>query len=116
MTPKQLVTRSAAAASLILLGSIAAHADDDIRELEDLTVTSDLREDTSADELATSISVLDEQILDAVAEQHFEELIEYVPNLNYSSATSRARYFQIRGIAENLGVPVKIWNLTYKSK
>ena len=52
MTPKQLVTRSAAAASLILLGSIAAHADDDIRELEDLTVTSDLREDTSADELA----------------------------------------------------------------
>ena len=32
--------------------------------------------------------------------QHFEELIELVPNMNSSGEGSRARYFQLRGIGE----------------
>ena len=29
--------------------------------------------------------------------QHFSDLIQKVPNLNYAGGTSRPRYFQIRG-------------------
>jgi hypothetical protein len=29
--------------------------------------------------------------------QHFSDLIQQVPNLNYAGGTSRPRYFQIRG-------------------
>ena len=31
---------------------------------------------------------------------HFEDIINLVPNLNFSGGTSRPRYFQIRGIGE----------------
>ncbi len=100
MTLDSLTSRRFIACSVLLLCTPVFATDNDVRQLDDITVTSDLRGDTSADELATSISVIDEETLQAVTEQHFEELIEYVPNLNYSSATSRARYFQIRGIGE----------------
>ena len=36
----------------------------------------------------------------AVSDLHFQDIINDVPNLNYSGATSRPRYFQIRGIGE----------------
>ena len=35
-----------------------------------------------------------------IAVQHFEELVNVVPNLNWSGDGHRARYFQIRGIGE----------------
>ena len=31
---------------------------------------------------------------------HFDDIIKKIPNLNYAGGTSRARYFQIRGIGE----------------
>ncbi|MDP5002673.1 MAG: TonB-dependent receptor plug domain-containing protein, partial [OM182 bacterium] len=34
------------------------------------------------------------------AAQHFEELANAIPNVNYSSGSNRARFFQIRGIGE----------------
>ena len=35
-----------------------------------------------------------------VSDFHFQDIINDIPNLNYSGATSRPRYFQIRGIGE----------------
>ena len=32
---------------------------------------------------------------------HFEDLIEYIPNLTYTGGTNKARYFQLRGLGEN---------------
>ena len=32
--------------------------------------------------------------------EHFQDLINHVPNLNFAGGTSRPRYFQIRGIGE----------------
>jgi outer membrane receptor protein involved in Fe transport len=44
--------------------------------------------------------VLDRAELKAAAQQHFEEAIRQVPNLNLSGEGSRARYFQLRGVGE----------------
>jgi len=52
------------------------------------------------EQLATSITVLDSQVISEVAVQHFEELIALVPNMNYSGDGNRARYIQLRGIGE----------------
>ena len=48
----------------------------------------------------SSISILNKRALENRNGTHFQNIIDLIPNLNYSSATSRPRYFQIRGIGE----------------
>lgn len=67
--------------------------------LEEIIVTADYRE-RAASELPAVISILDRQTINEAAVQHFEELIQLVPNLNWSGDGHRARYFQIRGVGE----------------
>ncbi len=67
--------------------------------LEEIIVTADYRERAVAD-LPVVISILDQRTINEVAAQHFEELIQLVPNLNWSGDGHRARYFQIRGVGE----------------
>jgi iron complex outermembrane receptor protein len=67
--------------------------------LEEIIVTADFRE-RAASELPASISILDERTVNEAALQHFEELIQLVPNLNWSGDGHRARYLQIRGVGE----------------
>jgi outer membrane receptor protein involved in Fe transport len=67
--------------------------------LEEIVVTADFRE-ARLDELPLSVSVLDRAELRATTQQHFEEAIRQVPNLNLSGEGSRARYFQLRGVGE----------------
>ncbi len=86
--------------SLILLASLAFSADDDVENLDKTVVTSDLRDDTLAIESNTSMSIIDSEVLEKAGTQHFEDVMGLVPNLNWSSATNRPRYFQIRGIGE----------------
>lgn len=69
-------------------------------QLSELTVSADLREDTNVRAIATSVSVLDEDTLSQAGTQHFQDVMDLVPNLNWSGSTSRPRYFQIRGIGE----------------
>jgi len=68
-------------------------------ELPEVVVTAQLRQ---SDELSvpSSMSVVSEQVITARAAQHFEEVINTIPNVNFSSGSNRARYFQIRGIGE----------------
>lgn len=47
-----------------------------------------------------SITVFGNRELNQRSENHFQSLIDLIPNLNYASGTSRPRYFQIRGIGE----------------
>lgn len=72
----------------------------DIRQLEAITVKADLRPQTTVAETATSLTVLDEDSLKQAGNQHFQEVLALVPNLNWSGSTARPRYFQIRGIGE----------------
>jgi outer membrane receptor protein involved in Fe transport len=67
--------------------------------LEEIIVTADYRERAAAD-LPAVISILDRQTINEAAVQHFEELIQLVPNLNWSGDGHRAKYFQIRGVGE----------------
>ncbi len=67
--------------------------------VEEIIVTADYRE-RPASELPAVISILDQQTINEAAVQHFEELIQLVPNLNWSGDGHRARYFQIRGVGE----------------
>ena len=71
----------------------------DERALEEIIVTADFRE-RSAIALPSSVTVIGKEQVEALAVQHFEELIRVVPNLSWSGDGHRARYFQIRGVGE----------------
>lgn len=65
----------------------------------DELVVSAFRE-TGAERLPASITVLNRDTIRNTTVQHFAELIELVPNLNFSGDGNRARYLQVRGIGE----------------
>ncbi|MFQ5548019.1 MAG: TonB-dependent receptor [Woeseia sp.] len=67
--------------------------------LDEIIVTADFR-GRAASELPASITVLDKELIEQAAVQHFEELVFIVPNFNWSGDGNRARYFQIRGVGE----------------
>ena len=80
-----------------LLLATAGHAHS--AELTEILVTAELRE-TRLLEQPGSTSVLTADTLRERAAQHLEEVLNVIPNLNYASGASRARFFQIRGIGE----------------
>ena len=67
--------------------------------IDEIIVSADLRGRSSM-EVPASISLIDAEQLQQLATQHFEELVNVVPNLNWSGDGNRARYFQIRGVGE----------------
>jgi outer membrane receptor protein involved in Fe transport len=89
--------------SLILLPALAglmpaAQAAEPVR-LDEVVVTAALRE-APIEELPASVSVLDHRTVADAATQHLEELLPQVPSLTWAGASSRPRYFQLRGIGE----------------
>jgi outer membrane receptor protein involved in Fe transport len=68
--------------------------------LEEVVVSASLLRDLPLQYVPTSVSVLDERTLSAPGQQHFQDVLARVPNLNWAGGTSRPRYFQIRGIGE----------------
>lgn len=98
----RLRVRAALPALIMALPAIAATAGeslDEIDEIDEIVVTADLL-GRKADELPASLTLLGAAEVDALALQHFEELVSVVPNLNWSGDGHRARYFQIRGVGE----------------
>src|ERR1700760_2503405 len=77
----------------------AASKSADNQPLDEIIVTATLRS-LSLEELPGSASVLSEAALRDAGQQHFEDVLPLVPNLNWAGDTSRPRYFQIRGIGE----------------
>jgi outer membrane receptor protein involved in Fe transport len=68
--------------------------------LQEVVVSATLLRDAPVQSVPASITVLDSATLKATGQQHFEDVIGMVPNLNWSGDTNRPRYFQIRGIGE----------------
>ena len=62
---------------------------------DEVKVYSSLRKINEGD-LASSAMIFNDE-LEVRKGQHFSDLIQQVPNLNYAGGTSRPRYFQIRG-------------------
>jgi iron complex outermembrane receptor protein len=67
--------------------------------LEQVVVTATLRA-APALEVPASVSVLDTATLKDAGQEHFEDVLALVPNMNWAGDTSRPRYFQLRGIGE----------------
>jgi outer membrane receptor protein involved in Fe transport len=74
-------------------------ADSTTTELPEVVVTSTLQP-TTVLTVPTSVTVLDSSVLEGASQQHFQDVLSQVPNLNWAGDTSRPRYFQIRGIGE----------------
>ena len=69
-------------------------------KLAPVVVASDLWESPLA-RIPASVTVFDEAALRDGGVRHFADLADQIPNLTFTGATSRPRYFQIRGIGEN---------------
>jgi outer membrane receptor protein involved in Fe transport len=67
--------------------------------LGEITVTATMRESALID-VPASVSVLDRQVLADAGEQHFQDVLGLVPNLNWAAGSSRPRYFQLRGVGD----------------
>jgi len=67
--------------------------------LAEVVVTASLRS-TAAKDLPASVSVIAGNDVKNAAIQHLEELLPQVPSLSWAGASSRPRYFQLRGIGE----------------
>ena len=87
------------AALLLIVALPSVAAESDANPVDEIIVTADFRERT-LNEIPASVSVLDAEVIEQSAVQHFEELINVIPNLNWSGDGHRARYFQIRGVGE----------------
>ena len=89
---------------VIAPASRAAHARDADAavgdSLQEVVVSATLLRDQPLQAVPASVTVLDSATLRAAGQQHFEDVIALVPNLNWSGDTNRPRYFQIRGIGE----------------
>ncbi|MCC6416318.1 MAG: TonB-dependent receptor [Opitutaceae bacterium] len=68
--------------------------------LEPVRVTADLWASPLA-RIPASVTVYDAAALQTGAVRHFGDLVDQIPNLTWTGATSRPRYFQIRGVGEN---------------
>jgi iron complex outermembrane recepter protein len=67
--------------------------------LQEVVVTATLRPQSEIS-VPASVSVLDSTTLQDAGQQHLEDVLPLVPNLNWAGDTNRPRYFQIRGIGE----------------
>ena len=86
-------------AALTLVTGANASDDSNHQPLDEIVVTATLRS-VSLEEMPGSVSVLSGATLHDAGQQHFEDVLPLVPNLNWAGDTSRPRYFQIRGIGE----------------
>ncbi|WP_431356935.1 TonB-dependent receptor [Paraferrimonas sedimenticola] len=76
----------------------ALHAEE-LDAIERITVTSDYRQ-APLSQLPSSVSVVDAQRFADEAQQHFQQTLDGIANLNWAGGSSRPRYFQIRGVGE----------------
>ncbi|WP_298444388.1 TonB-dependent receptor [uncultured Ferrimonas sp.] len=85
--------------SVLALAVVAAFSASAEESIETITVTADLR-NIELSQLPGSATVVGEMQLADEGGEHFEQILDTIPNLNWSGATSRPRYFQIRGVGE----------------
>lgn len=67
--------------------------------LDPVTVSADFR-NSQVQDLAEAVTVVGEDQIEQRSANHLESVLSYVPNVNSAGSSSRARYYQIRGIGE----------------
>jgi iron complex outermembrane recepter protein len=76
-----------------------AFAQEKTLALDELVVSADFRPTTAA-ETPISLTVIENETIEARGAQHLEEVLNLAPNVNLSSGASRGQFIQIRGIGE----------------
>jgi len=94
---KSTLLTSLAFSPLVL--AIALQSQAETVELDKVTVSADFR-NSEVQDLAEAVTVVGEQQIEQRSSDHLEAVLSYVPNVNFSSGSSRARYYQVRGIGE----------------
>ncbi|UZJ44660.1 TonB-dependent receptor [Marinimicrobium sp. C6131] len=92
-------TRFSLSALTAALLTVSTQAQDLARIDEEILVTADFRQSSLLD-LAASASVIDADTIRQRGADHLSQVLNTAPNVNFSAGTSRARFFQIRGIGE----------------
>lgn len=82
-----------------LMQGARAEESEDKNKLQEIIVTATLRQESLV-QAPVSAAVLTAETLQAPGQQHLEDVLQLVPNLNWAGGTARPRYFQIRGIGE----------------
>jgi len=85
--PRYLSTLSFALIAMPV-ASVAAE-----KTIEEILVSADFRSRSDL-ETATSVTVMTQATIKSRAAQHFEDLANAIPNVNYSSGSNRARFFR----------------------
>mgnify|MGYP006074136925 CR=1 FL=1 len=67
--------------------------------IEEVVVTAEFR-DIKLMDTGNSITVINSKMINQRDAQHVEQLLNLAPNVNFSSGSSRGKFFQIRGIGE----------------
>ena len=67
--------------------------------LEEIVVTADLKERPLLS-VPSSIGIVSEALIKKRAAKHIEDVLQRLPNVQITGGTSRARFYQIRGIGE----------------
>ena len=86
-------------APMLLNTNLKAAEETEANLLEEVIVTADFRE-TALEDSTISVSVTSEEEIENRGAEHIEDTLNKAPNVNSSSGSSRAKYFQIRGIGE----------------
>lgn len=85
--------------AIVTTVALCAFGSDEPSELEEIIVTAVFRSNELGS-IPSSIAVVTEEAIARRNATHLEEVLNTIPNVNYSKGSSRARYFQIRGIGE----------------
>ncbi|TVP75287.1 MAG: TonB-dependent receptor [Puniceicoccaceae bacterium] len=79
----------------------AQHQGEAVPTLPTTTVVTGELWESELQKTTASVTVLGADKLEDNGVQHFEDVINAIPNLTWTGGTSRPRYIQIRGIGEN---------------
>src|SRR5690606_18605517 len=92
-------SRSKAGLLAALLPMLGAGVTVQAEPLQEVIVTAGFRE-MSVETYPASLTVVGPESIASRAAQHLDEVLNLVPNVNFSSGASRGRNIQIRGIGE----------------
>ncbi len=95
----RLLVLLTAAISVLFSADVHAKEKPQRSVLEEIVVTAHFR-DSSLMNTAGSVSVVQDTTIFNRGSQHLEEVLNVLPNVNFSSGASRARFIQIRGIGD----------------
>lgn len=94
------ITRTFVLSAALTASLFAQDNNEAVYQLPPVVVTGELWQ-SELQKTTASVTVLNETALENNGVQHFEDVINSIPNLTWTGGTSRPRYLQIRGIGEN---------------